>query len=99
MASQSTSPDPRFRPNLYAALGLLSPSTATAEDIKAAYRRIALEHHPDRHGGSESSVFIAAANAYQVLSDPLAKVAYDQWLRSTLDSSCFAGVVRKGLTR
>lgn len=48
---------------------------ATPEEIKKAYRKACSEHHPDRGGSDEK---MAAINkAYQVLSDPVARVQYD----------------------
>ena len=58
---------------LYEVLGL-SPD-ATAEQVRAAYRRAARASHPD-HGGS-SERFHVVSQAYQVLSDPAQRAAYD----------------------
>ncbi|CAN5538916.1 hypothetical protein BH11ARM2_BH11ARM2_32680 [soil metagenome] len=53
----------------YAALGL-KPG-ASASEIKSAYRKIALKHHPDRSKSPESTrIFTAAKDAYELLSDP-----------------------------
>jgi curved DNA-binding protein CbpA len=59
----------------------LSPS-ASAADIKAAYRRLALRLHPDRNAGSAEAeeAFKRLNNAYQILSDPARRLAYDQAL-------------------
>lgn len=64
-----TPPDP------YTTLGL--PRTASAEDVKAAFRKAALEAHPDRLGPSTppharaaaSARFAALTAAYEVLGD------------------------------
>lgn len=61
---------------LYQVLGI-QPS-ATAEEIRSAYRRAARATHPD-HGGS-SERFHQVSEAYQVLSDPQQRAAYDQRL-------------------
>lgn len=58
---------------LYEVLGLTQ--SATAEQIKSAYRRAARDTHPD-HGGS-SERFHLVSEAYQVLSDPEQRSAYD----------------------
>lgn len=53
--------------------------TASLEKIKAAYRRKALELHPDRNGGSHAAeeAFKEAAEAYAVLGDPERRASYD----------------------
>jgi len=65
--------------NLYNILGV-SPN-ASLEDIKKAYRSLAMRHHPDRnmHPGSATR-FNAIKSAYELLSDPKNRAAYDQTL-------------------
>src|SRR6476661_1199958 len=50
-------------------------------DIKAAYRRMAKEHHPDRKNGCKESEahFKAIHEAYDVLKDPQKRAAYDRF--------------------
>lgn len=56
---------------------------ASAEEIKKAYRKLALKYHPDRGGGEESAKKFKEVNeAYQVLSDPQKKSQYDQFGRT-----------------
>lgn len=63
----------------YETLGLRS--TATEREIKAAYRKIALNHHPDRNPDPASTkFFMAATEAYEVLVDQAARQGYDQGL-------------------
>ncbi len=54
---------------------------ATEEQIKKAYRKLALEHHPDRNPGNKSAEekFKEAAEAYAILSDNEKRAQYDQF--------------------
>ncbi|MDH3620867.1 MAG: molecular chaperone DnaJ [Gammaproteobacteria bacterium] len=56
--------------------------SASADEIKKAYRRLAMKHHPDRNkddsAGSETR-FKEAKEAYEVLKDPDKRSAYDQF--------------------
>lgn len=57
--------------------------TASTEDIKRAYRRLAMKHHPDRHNGESKAeaehAFKECAEAYEVLSDDDKRRRYDQF--------------------
>lgn len=63
----------------YAVLGV--PRTASEQDIKSAYRRLALKYHPDRNPGDKSAEekFKEAAEAYAVLADPDKRARYDRF--------------------
>src|SRR5712672_2877087 len=54
---------------------------AGAEEIKSAYRKAALQHHPDRNPGDHKAeeAFKEAAEAYAVLSDPAKRARYDRF--------------------
>jgi curved DNA-binding protein len=54
--------------------------SAGADDIRAAYRKLALKYHPDRNPGDKQAEdkFKEMNEAYQVLSDPQKKARYDQ---------------------
>src|SRR3989344_679266 len=52
--------------------------TASEEEIKKAYRRLADQHHPDKAGGDEAK-FKEINEAYQVLSDKQKRVNYDRF--------------------
>lgn len=55
--------------------------TIDAQGLKAAYRKLAMKHHPDRNGGSEESMarFKEISEAYSVLSDDQKRAAYDRF--------------------
>ncbi|HJQ20971.1 MAG TPA: molecular chaperone DnaJ [Gemmatimonadaceae bacterium] len=57
------------------------PRTASDEEIKAAYRKLAMRWHPDRNNGSAESEerFKALTEAYDVLRDPNKRAAYDRY--------------------
>lgn len=59
----------------YAVLGI--PKTASADDIKKAFRRLAHEHHPDKGGNADK--FKDVNEAYQVLGDEKKRKMYDQF--------------------
>ena len=66
--------------DFYDILGV--PKNATDEDIKKAYRKLAMKHHPDRNQGDDAKKseekFKEAKEAYEMLSDPQKRAAYDQ---------------------
>lgn len=62
--------------DLYDILGV--SKTATQDEIKKAYRKLAHKHHPDKKGGDEEA-FKKVSNAYETLSDPKKRAQYDQF--------------------
>jgi DnaJ family protein A protein 2 len=53
------------------------PQTATFDEIKKAFRKLALKHHPDRGGDKEK--FQELNMAYETLTDPKKRDLYDQY--------------------
>jgi DnaJ-class molecular chaperone len=55
--------------------------TADADTIKKAYRKLALQYHPDRNGGDKEAEgkFKEATEAYEVLRDADKRAAYDRY--------------------
>jgi molecular chaperone DnaJ len=62
----------------YAVLGV--PKTATAEEIKKAYRKLARQYHPDTNQGdaTKETKFKEVSEAYDVLSDGKRRKEYDE---------------------
>jgi molecular chaperone DnaJ len=52
--------------------------SASADEIKKAFRRLAVQHHPDKEGGDETK-FKEINEAYEVLKDPSKRQRYDQF--------------------
>ena len=71
----------------YDVLGV--PKNATDEDIKKAYRKLAMKHHPDRNQGDgakkSEDQFKEAKEAYEMLSDGQKRAAYDQYGHAGVD--------------
>ncbi len=64
----------------YEVLGV--PKGASADEIKQAFRRLALKHHPDRNAENKKEAeerFKEISEAYEVLSDEKKRAAYDQY--------------------
>ncbi len=60
----------------YEVLGI--SKTASADEIKKAYRKAAVAHHPDKEGGDEAK-FKEVSEAYEVLKDSQKRQRYDQF--------------------
>ena len=65
--------------DFYKILGV--PKTATEKEIKKAYRKLAVQYHPDKNPGNKEAEekFKECAEAYDVLSDPQKKKQYDTY--------------------
>ncbi|NML14319.1 molecular chaperone DnaJ [Azohydromonas caseinilytica] len=77
----------------YEVLGLAK--NASEEDIKKAYRKLAMKYHPDRNQGDDAKKaeekFKEAKEAYEMLSDSQKRAAYDQYGHAGVDPNMGAG--------
>ena len=79
----------------YSILGI--PPAATADEIRAAYRRLARQYHPDLNAGPEAEARMKEINeAYDTLSDPLRRRQYD--ISGTVGGA-MANMARRGRSR
>jgi molecular chaperone DnaJ len=67
--------------------------TASPDDIKKAFRKLAMQHHPDRNTGSKESErkFKDLNHAYDILKDPDKRAAYDRYGAAAFEGSGPAG--------
>jgi len=88
---------PRQAPTLYGRLGI--KQTATADDVKAAFRRLAIQWHPDRcHEPDAHEMFISVKHAYDVLYDENQRRRYDaglMWEAATKQHNVLPGWQQK----
>lgn len=76
--------------DFYETLGVAK--TATEDEIKRAYRKLALQYHPDRNKGKESEEkFKEVTKAYEVLSDTQKRSQYDQVGHSAFEQGAGGG--------
>ena len=77
----------------YETLGV--PKNASDEEIKKAYRKLAMKHHPDRNQGDASKAaeekFKESKEAYEMLSDAQKRAAYDQYGHAGVDPNMRGG--------
>ena len=77
----------------YETLGV--PKNASEDDIKKAYRKLAMKHHPDRNQGDDAKKseekFKEAKEAYEMLSDAQKRAAYDQYGHAGVDPNTGRG--------
>jgi molecular chaperone DnaJ len=84
--------------DFYEILGV--PKNASDEEIKKAYRKLAMKHHPDRNQGDTTQAaevkFKEAKEAYEMLSDPQKRAAYDQHGHAGVDPNMRGGPGAEG---
>ena len=84
--------------DFYEILGVAK--NASDDDIKKAYRKLAMKHHPDRNQGEASKAaevkFKEAKEAYEMLSDPQKRAAYDQHGHAGVDPNMRGGPGAEG---
>src|SRR5438445_2481716 len=74
----------------YEVLGIAR--TASADDIRRAFRKLALDYHPDRNKTDEAHDRFKEINeAYEVLRDPQKRSAYDRYGQAGLDPNLGSG--------
>ncbi|MDR6859045.1 molecular chaperone DnaJ [Variovorax guangxiensis] len=81
----------------YETLGV--PKNASEDEIKKAYRKLAMKHHPDRnHGDSKDAEtkFKEVKEAYEMLSDAQKRAAYDQYGHAGVDPNMRGGAGPEG---
>ncbi len=80
-----------MKQDYYEILGL--NKSASAAEIKKAYRKKAIEFHPDKNPGDSKAeeMFKKAAEAYEVLSDPDKRARYDQYGHAAFEGGGFGG--------
>jgi curved DNA-binding protein CbpA len=85
--------------DLYQVLGLNREADST--QIRMAYKRLAMQYHPDRNPGNPQAeeIFKVINEAYHVLSDPLKKARYDSRLNSYETTVVYNEVVWREMQR
>ena len=77
--------------DFYDLLGV--PKNASAEDLKKAYRKLAMQHHPDRNAGDKAAEqkFKDISEAYDILKDDQKRAAYDRFGHAAFETGAGRG--------
>jgi curved DNA-binding protein CbpA len=91
-----------YTDDAYRILGV--STSATEKEIKTAYRKLALEHHPDRQTdpkkrAAASDRFAAIANAYEILTDEHLRAEYDETHRASSIPSSYSNTTNNSNRR
>lgn len=80
-----------MKQDFYQTLGV--SKSASADEIKKAYRKLAMQYHPDRNPGDKEAErkFKEATEAYEVLKDEQKRAAFDQYGHSAFEQGGFGG--------
>ncbi|CAG0904784.1 unnamed protein product, partial [Darwinula stevensoni] len=89
--AQTAQPSAEAKKDYYEVLGV--NKDASEEDIKKAYRKLAMKYHPDRNPDNPKAEeqFKEAKEAYEMLSDDQKRAAYDQYGHAGVDPNMGAG--------
>lgn len=84
------------KPDFYELLGV--DRSATADELKKAYRKLAMKYHPDRNpdDAAAEAKFKEISEAYDILKDEQQRAAYDQYGHAAFDGSMGGGGQRGG---
>ena len=84
-----------MKKDYYEILGV--SKNATAAEIKKAYRKKALEYHPDKNPGDKEAEekFKEAAQAYEILGDEQKRAQYDQYGHAAFEGGAGGGYSTK----